>query len=194
MRSLLVTGIAILAAAVPAEQLTLDLRGDVLFASARKLDLIQPRLLAQLKRGSSVAFDFQMSLWVGNRDTVNRRAFERFVVSYDLWEERFAVTTLRKPQARVTGLAAANVGTWCLQNLGLPTPRISAADKLWVRLDVRAAENRQEVELAADDGLSLSNLIEVFSRGTKAGESRWSLESGPVAVATLRAREAEKNP
>jgi hypothetical protein len=59
---------------------------------------------------------------------------------------------------------------------------------------VRAAENRQEVELAADDGLSLSNLIEVFSRGTKAGESRWSLESGPVAVATLRAREAEKNP
>lgn len=192
MRSFLVTGIAILAAAVPAEQLQLDLRGDTLFASARKLDLIQPRLLAQLKRGSTIAFDFQMSLWVGNRETVSRRSFERFVVSYDLWEERFAVMTIRKPQARATGLSAANVGSWCLQNLGLSTPRLGGGDRVWVRLDVRAAENRQDVELAADDGLSLTNLIEVFSRGSKAGEARWTLESGPVSVATLRAREAEK--
>ena len=194
MRAFLASGIAILAAAVPAEQLTLDLRGDQLFAAARKLDLIQPRLLAQLKRGSTVAFDFQLSLWVGSHDTVSRRAFERFVVSYDLWEERFAVTTLRKPQARVTGLAAQNVAGWCLQNLGMPTPRLTPADKMWVRLDVRAAENRRDVELSGDEGLSLTNLIEVFSRSANSGEARWNLESGPILFATLRAREAEKNP
>ena len=193
MRALLVSGIAILVAAVPAEQLMLDLRGDLLFASARKLDIIQPRLLAQLKQGSTVAFDFQLALWVGDRSTVSRRTFERFVVSYDLWEERFAVTTLRKPQARATGLAAANVGAWCLQNLGLPSPKLVPADKLWIRLDVRAVENRRDVDLAAEDGLSLTNLIEVFSRGAKSGESRWNLESGPIAFAALRAREAERN-
>jgi len=194
MRAFLVSGIAILAAAVPADQLTLDLRGDLLFASARKLDLIQPRLLSQLKRGSSVAFDFQLSLWVGNREAVNRRAFERFVVSYDLWEERFAVATLRKPQARAAGLTAESVGPWCLRNLGLPAPRLTAADKLWVRLEVRAVENRREVELSGEEGLNLSNLIEVFSRNAKSGEARWSLESGAIQFATLRAREAEKTP
>ncbi len=182
-----------LVAAVPAEQLTLDLRGDMLFASTRKLELIQPRLLAQLKQGSTVAFDFQLALWVGDKSTVSRRAFERFVVSCDLWEERFAVTTLRKPQARATGLAAGGVGTWCLQNLGLPSPKLMPADKLWVRLDVRAVENRREVDLSAEEGLNLTNLIEVFSRGVKAGEPRWSLESGPIPFATLRAREAKKN-
>jgi hypothetical protein len=194
MRSLLVTGIAILAAAVPAEQLTLDLRGDMLFASARKLDLIQPRLLAQLKQGATVAFDFQLSMWVGNRNTESRRTFERFVVSYDLWEERFAVTTLRKPQARATGMVASSVGAWCLQNLGLPAPKLNPADKMWVRLDVRTVENRRDVEVSPEEGLSLASLVEVFSRGAKSGESRWSLESGPVSFATLRAREVEKNP
>jgi hypothetical protein len=194
MRAILVTGIAILAAAVPAEQLTLDLRGDMLFASARKLDLIQPRLLAQLKQGATVAFDFQLALWVGNRDTVSRRTFERFVVSYDLWEERFAVTTLRKPQTRATGMVAASVGAWCLQNLGLPAPKLNPADKMWVRLDVRTVENRRDVEVSPEEGLSLASLVEVFSRGAKSGESRWTLESGPVSFATLRAREAEKNP
>lgn len=194
MRSLLVSGIAILAAAVPAEQLSLDLRGDLLFASARKLDLIQPRLLSQLKQGATVAFDFQLALWVGDHSSVSRRAFERFVVSYDLWEERFAVTTLRKPQARATGLQAAHIGAWCLQNLGLPSPRLVPADKLWLRLEVRAVENRHDVELTPEDGLSLTSLIEVFSKGAKSGEARWTLESGPISFATLRAREAEKNP
>jgi hypothetical protein len=194
MRSFLISGIAILAAAVPAEQLTLDLHGDLLFASARKLDLIHPRLLSQLKQGATVAFDFQLALWVGDRSAVSRRAFERFVVSYDLWEERFAVTTLRKPQARATGLLAANVGTWCLQNLGLPSPKLAPADRLWVRLDVRAVENRRDVDLSSEDGLSLTSLIEVFSKGAKSGESRWILESGPISFATLRAREAERTP
>jgi len=193
MRALLVSGIAVLVAAVPADQVTLDLRGDLMFASVRKLDLIQPRVLAQLKQGQTVAFDFQISLWVGDRATVSRRSFERFVVSYDLWEERFAVSTLRKPQARATGLAAAGVGPWCLQNLGLPAPKLNPADNLWVRLDVRAVENRREVDLSAEDGLSVANLIELFSRAAKSGESRWSLESGPISLATLRAREAERN-
>ncbi len=194
MRAFFAAGVAILAAAVPAEQLTLDLRGDTIFASARKLDLIQPRLLAQLKRGGTVAFDFHLALSVGDRATVSRRAFERFVVSYDLWEERFAVTTLRKPQTRVAGLAGGGVANWCLQNISLPLPRITPGDKLWMRLEVRAAENRREVDLSPEDGLSLATLVEAFSRGAKSGETQWSLDSGPVSLATLRAREAEKNP
>ena len=194
MRACLVSGIAILAAAVPAEQLTLDLRGDTIFASARKLDLIQPRLLAQLKRGGTVAFDFHLALSVGERAAVSRRAFERFVVSYDLWEERFAVTTLRKPQTRVMGLAGGGVANWCLQNISLPLPRTASGDKLWMRLEVRAAENRREVDLSPEDGLSLATLVEALSRGAKSGDAQWSLDSGPVSLATLRAREAEKHP
>ncbi len=194
MRAFFAAGVAILAAAVPAEQLTLDLRGDTIFASARKLDLIQPRLLAQLKRGGTVAFDFHLALSVGDRATVSRRAFERFVVSYDLWEERFAVTTLRKPQTRVAGLGGGGVANWCLQNISLPLPRIAPGDKLWMRLEVRAAENRREVNLSPEEGLSLATLVEAFSRGVKSGETQWSLDSGPVSLATLRAREAEKNP
>lgn len=193
MRSLLVSGLALLAAAVPAEQLMLDLRGDALFASARQLDLIQPRLLHQLKNGGTVAFDFHLALWVDTRNTVSRRSFERFVVSYDLWEEKFAVASLRKPQVRITGLASGAISNWCLQQVAVPTPRLEAANKVWVRLDVRAAEGRRELEMAGDEGLSLHNLVELLSRPGRAGEARWTLESGAVTLATLRARAAERS-
>lgn len=192
MRSLLVSGLALLVAAVPAEQLMLDLRGDALFASARQLDLIQPRLLKQLKNGGTVAFDFHLALWVDTRNTVSRRAFERFVVSYDLWEEKFAVASLRKPSVRATGLASGAVSNWCLQQLAVPTPRLDTAGKVWVRLDVRAAENRRDVEAPEDEGLSLANLVELLSRPGRAGEARWTLDSGAVTLAALRARAAER--
>lgn len=195
MRSFVVSGLALLAAAVPAEQLMLDLRGDLIFTTARHLDLIQPRLLKQLKNGGTVAFDFHLGLWSGatKGNTAARRSFERFVVSYDLWEEKFAVASLRKPQVRAAGLAGAAISNWCLQQVALPTPpRLEAGEKVWVRLDVRAVENRRDVDLTADEGMSLTNLIEVFSRTGRAGESRWTLESGAVPIATLRARAAEQ--
>ena len=86
------------------------------------------------------------------------------------------------------------MANWCLQNISLPLPRITPGDKLWMRLEVRAAENRREVNLSPEEGLSLATLVEAFSRGVKSGETQWSLDSGPVSLATLRAREAEKNP
>lgn len=182
--------LALFVAAVPAGQLSLSLHGDALFASSRQLDLIQPRLLAKLKQGGTVAFDFQLSLWVGSSNLVNRRAFERFVVSYDLWEERFAVTTLRSTPARANGLSAANVGAWCLQNLSVPMPKSPAAEQVRVKLEVRAAENRRDLELSPEEGVSLTQLIDVFSQRSRGGEARWTLESAPVTVAALRARES----
>ncbi|MBM3798112.1 MAG: hypothetical protein FJW31_29665 [Acidobacteria bacterium] len=155
--------IALFVAAVPAGQLSLDLRGDALFASSRQLNLIQPRLLAKLKQGATVAFDFQLSLWVGSSTTVSRRALERFVVSYDLWEERFAVTTLRGTPVRATGLAVGNVANWCLPSLSLPMPKLQTADQVRVKLEVRAAENRRDLELSPEEGVSLTQLIDVFS-------------------------------
>ena len=192
MRSLLVSGLALLVAAVPAEQLMLDLRGDALFASARQLDLIQPRFLKQLKNGGTVAFDFHLALWVDTRNSVSRRSFERFVVSYDLWEERFAVASLRKPTVRATGLSSGAISNWCLQQVAVPTPRLDHAGTVWVRLDVRAAENRREIEPADDEALSLASLVELLSRPGRAGEARWTLESGAVTLAALRARAAEQ--
>ncbi|MCC6539066.1 MAG: hypothetical protein IT162_16050 [Bryobacterales bacterium] len=182
--------LALLVAAVPAGQLSLDLRGDTLFASSRQLNLIQPRLLAKLKQGGTVAFDFQLSLWVGSSTMVSRRAFERFVVSYDLWEERFAVTTLRGTPVRATGLAAANVANWCLQNVSLPMPKLQTADEVRVKLEVRAAENRRDLELSPEEGVSLTQLIDVFSQRSRGGEARWTLDSTPVTLAALRARES----
>ena len=40
-------------------------------------------------------FDFQLTLWVGTRASVFDRTLQRFVVSYDLWEEKFSIVKQR---------------------------------------------------------------------------------------------------
>jgi hypothetical protein len=179
--------LASIAAAISADPIQLRLRGDSLFASAPRLDLLQPKLLARLKGGGTVAYDFQLSLWVGTRNTARRRSFERFVVSYDLWEEKFAVTNLRKPRTAVAGLASNGIAAWCLDNISLGAAGVGPQEQIWVGLDVRSVDQRHEIEEAEREGFNLNSLIEMLSRPARSGESRWSLQTGPVRLADLRA-------
>jgi len=175
-----------------ADSLRLRLSGDQLFVSAARIELLKPpAVLERLKNGSTVAFDFHLSLWVGSRTSVRRRAFERFVVSYDLWEEKFAVTNLRKPRASAAGLTEREVETWCLDRISLPAVRLSRDEKVWARLEIRAVDPRQDDALFRSEGVSVTDLVELISRPGRRDEPRWSFESGAVSAAGLL-REAGK--
>jgi hypothetical protein len=193
MRSVaLVLSLSSVAGAVlQADSLNVRLRGDRLFVSVPRMDLLGGPVLSRLKNGTSVAFDFHLALWVGNRGSVRRRAFERFVVSYDLWEERFAVTNLRKPRASASGLAEREVESWCLDKIALPAVDLSREKVLWAKLEVRAVEPARDAELFDSNGISLSNLVELLSRPARRDESRWSFESGAIQVAGLRREESQ---
>lgn len=91
--------------------------GSVRFLAGRPLE--------QLKVGAAVPFDLQLTLWSGS--AVVGRAAGRFVVSYDLWEERFSVAHLgpdgRNAAESARGQTAGDAESWCLRRLRVPAPR-----------------------------------------------------------------------
>lgn len=175
-----------------ADSLKLRLRGEQLFVSTQRIDLLEPEaIMSRLRSGSTVAFDFHLALWVGTKNNLRRRSFERFVVSYDLWEEKFAVTNLRKPRSSAAGLSKKQIETWCLDKIALPAVNLTGESNVWAKLEIRTVDPRQDEALFRSEGISVTDLVELISRPGRKDEPRWAFESGAVRVTDL-VREAER--
>jgi hypothetical protein len=153
--------------------------------STRKLHFISGKTLERLRNGISVPFDFQLTISAGAKTNTLARAFERFVVSYDLWEEKFSVVRWRDRKSSQR-LSATQAESWCLDNLSVPEAGVPAAANLWARLEVRSAETRDQIAASGGDGISLTTLIDIFSRPARAQQERLALETGPFRLADLR--------
>jgi hypothetical protein len=174
---------------LPAQDVSVRISGDQLQISARDFHFLAGKPLERMRNGSAVPFDIQVSLLTDNRQTVLRRSFERFVISYDLWEEKYSVTRMRSERSSASHLSAAAAEAWCVERFSLETAGLPNDKPIWVRLDVRAQEAREALPLEADGGLSLATLIELFSRtGKSLGAQHWRAESKPVRLADLRRR------
>ena len=83
--------------------LRLRLDENYLRVSAPHLHFLTGRPLERLKNGSSVLYSVQLGLSSDQFATVERRSFDRFVISYDIWEEKFSAVRLgaaSSPQPR----------------------------------------------------------------------------------------------
>lgn len=179
--------LALFVTTLPAgDGLTVHLRNGEISVSTARLEVIGDSVLTRLKSGSSVAFDFHLALWSGTRSNLRRRAFERFVVSYDLWEEKYAVTGLRKPKLSATRLSPEAVGPWCVRQIKLANVDLAPDERVWVQLDVRAVDPKQDAGLFDSEGVSLVNLVELLSRPARRDGLRWTRESGALRVAELK--------
>jgi hypothetical protein len=173
-------------AALPGQEVAVRIAGNHLRISAPKLHFLSGKPLENLRNGATVAFDIQVSILGDGRQSVLRRSFERFVVSYDLWEERFSVTRMRSSRASASHLTAAAAEAWCLDGFSFPVAELPRSNPFHVRVDVRAQNGRQREE-EQDDGLSLASLIELFSRPARTGDAmQWRAESKPLSVSDLQ--------
>ena len=115
-----------------------------------------------------------------------RRGFERFVVSYDLWEEKFSATRMRTARTSASHLTAEAAESWCLDHLSVPAGGLTTDKPVYVRLDVRAQEPKERRPVDEDEGISLARLIDIFSR---AGNPA----SGNAVASRIRARSNLQN-
>lgn len=164
--------------------------GAQLRAAAPALRFLSGRSLDMIRNGRAVTYDFQLSLTVPGQAA--RRAVERFVISYDLWEERFSVTRLSSTASlrrTAANLTQAAVEAWCLEHLLLPTDGLASDRPLPIVLEVRAQDPEQPApEPLRDSGISLSALIEIFSRPARAQQQRWRIEHAPVRLDAIRGK------
>jgi hypothetical protein len=173
-----------------AEELILRAQGGRLDFSAPRLHYITGRPLARLRNAEPVAFDFQVTLSAANKTNVIKQNTARFVISYDLWEERFAVTKTTPARKTASHLTANEAEVWCVQEMSLDLNGVAANQPLYASMDIRAVEE-SETRLfgrgnITDAGISLTSLLERFSRPSKSTQPHWNLEVGPITLEQLR--------
>lgn len=172
--------------AVQAQALKARLDGSRLYVTAPQLRLLTDRVRVKLQNGAAVSFHFQLVALPPAGGKPLSEASDLFVLSFDLWEERFAVVQSAAPRRAASHLTAEAAEAWCLENLPIPVPPLAPDSPFVLRLEVRAEEPERDSAANGGPGLSLAGLIEVFSRKTKEPPLRWSAVSGPVRLADLK--------
>ena len=182
-----VTAFVAYALGVSGESITPRWTGDELRIAAPKLHFLTGKPLERLRNGASIPFDFQLTVWPANHNAAMARALERFVISYDLWEEKFSVVRVRNSRRSGSHLSAAAAEAWCLENLAIPSSDLAPDTPIWLKLEVRSGDPRSLTASAStESGISLSNLIEVFSRPTRGAQDHWQMEAGPFKLSDVR--------
>jgi hypothetical protein len=171
------------------DELRPRLAGDTLKVSSANLRLLTGRSLESLKNGSTVTFDFQL-IALNETRIVQAKTVERFVFSYDLWEEKFSVVQLTARDARQSRASAANLipdaaEQWCLERLALAAGTLDRTRQHRLRLEIRADEQRR-ARGTEEPPVSLATLIDVFSRPARREQRSWALETQLFRLDTLR--------
>src|SRR5205823_2833072 len=121
-----------------AEDLLLSFHDNQLQFSAPRIHFLAGKPLERLHNAAEVPFDFQVTLFSGTRTHTLRQERSRFVVSYDLWEEKFSVTKLTGARKSAGHLSAEAAEAWCLEQMPMDSAGLRADEEFWVRFDIRA--------------------------------------------------------
>ena len=177
--------VVVAAAVLLAQQgtLTVERQGDRLHLSARNVHLLEGTPLEQLKNGAALPYVFSVTIQPAAGGGRFPRLEERFVVSYDLWEERFAVVQTGRPRRTVSHLTAAAAETWCLDSLRPGVPAVPAEKTFVVKLLCSVVPDE---EPQSGEGFTLSALIDFFSRKDATAPPHWELLSAPLRLADLK--------
>ncbi len=180
------TALAILGGGLFAQSIAVRLDSGHLRISAPQMHFLSGKPLERLHNGSSVVYAVQATLLGDQKTSVLHRSAGRFAVSYDLWEEKFAVVRLGKPGQSATHLSAAASESWCLNNLAVPAPSLAPDLPFWLRLEVRAEDPREAAAGDDEPAFNLARLVELFSRPPRRDQPRWQEETGPLRLRDLQ--------
>ena len=164
-----------------AQALTVEAVGDVLRIRAPGLSFLKGDPLIRLRDGRSVRVELAALVLPGPGQPAAAAVRRVFALSYDLWEERFAVTVLDARSQSVSHLALAAAEAWCVEQLVVPLNAIGALGRdvpFWIRLEYNVLDGDGGPG-SPDGGYTLQGLIDLLSRRRKTDSSSHALEAGP---------------
>lgn len=176
-------GLLCLPAPGQSPSLIVERRGNQLHLSAPQFHFLAGKPLERLNNGASVTYVLVATLAAGSTTTVRQQ--ERFILSYDLWEEKFSVVQGGSPGRSASHLTAAAAESWCLDGLLLALPALGPEKPFTVKLECSYVDS-ESVSGESSPGLTLAGLIDVFSRKKKEEPLRWEVFSGPLRLMDMK--------
>jgi hypothetical protein len=174
----------LLSATIGAQAVTVRRSGDNVIVRAPAFTFIKGEPLARLKDGRSVRIDLTLAILPKEGAARVAEVQQSFVLSYDLWEERFAVAHAGPPPRSSAYLTAAAAEAWCLDQLMVPITAMGSLGKdgpFWIRLEYRIQDG-DAASRPSDGADTLQGMIDALSRRRKAGELTHSIEAGPFRI------------
>ena len=167
-----------------AQTLTVRTVSETLHVRSSGLGFIAGPVLDRLQDGRSIRVDFELTVLEKPRGAVVARGQQSFNLSFDLWEQRFAVTRVGSMPRSISHLTARAAEDWCLDNVTVPLTsmaRLGRDTPFWVRVDYRVQE-RSPTQGAEDSTFTLQTLIDVLSRRREDQDKAKSVEAGPFRI------------
>ena len=167
------------------QSVTVATVGDALHLRAPEFRFLEGRVLSRLRDGRSVRIDFDLDVRSTRDGPTVTRTRQGFNVSFDLWEERFAVTRIGTPARSVSHLTSNGAEAWCLDNLTVPVAAIGRLGRdapFWVKLVYRVQDDASRRGPEADAPFSIRSLIDALSRRRQDDEPGSTLEAGPFRL------------
>ena len=92
----------------------------------------------------------------------------------------------RSRRTSISHLSREATENWCLDNLTLDRAALPADRPFWVQLDLRAEDPQDQLGIVGEAGISITRLIDLFSRPPRDKQPRWNLHNGPYRMSDLR--------
>ncbi len=170
-----------------ANPLSIVYEGDDLRPVVQNLHFLTGKPLERLQDAEKVVFASWLSLYTIDQSVPFRQAFGRYVVSYDIWEQKFMVaipSQAARPRDNMTSLDAEK---WCLENLAISASGLAPDRPFFLRLELRTEQRRELSSVLDDPGISLVKAAaELFSRKPRPDEPHWGpFESGRLRLSEL---------
>jgi hypothetical protein len=169
-------------AAPPVRTVWTSRRGDMLHVRASGVEFVAGPPLARLKDGRSIRVDLTAATAPEANAPFELRTQAQAVLSYDLWEERFAVARVDVKRS-ISHLTARDAEAWCLEQLVFPVSALrTQSAAFWMRLTYRLQDEDQPAAQEDPGGFTLRGLIDRFSR--RAASEVWAdtIVSGPIRI------------
>lgn len=171
--------------ALEAQSVSINHVGDAVAVRAPGFTFIKGEPLARLKDGLTVRADLALLILPKAGAASVAQTRQTFLLSYDLWEERFAVTHVRTPRRSAAYLTAAAAEAWCLEQLTVPVSDLGALGKdqpFWIRLEYHILDSDPSPSDNGAGSDTLQGLIDALSRRRKEQEWTHAIDAGPFRL------------
>ena len=169
---------------VSAQAVSVEAVGTVLQIRAPGFSFLKGEPLARLRDGRTVRVELVAMVLPGPRKSPAATTRRIFAVSYDLWEERFAVTPADARAKPVSHLGLSAAEAWCVAQLVIPLSALGDMGRglpFWIQLEYRMLESDGASD-SSNSGYTLEALIDLLSRRRKTETSSHILEAGPFKM------------
>ena len=171
---------------VPAsgQPLSVTVAGDVVRIHAAGWTFLDGEPVDRLKDGRTVRVEIAAIALAAPGKAPVAAVRRIFSLSYDLWEERFAVAVAGARAASVSHLTAAAAEAWCVEQLAIPLASLAPLHdpRFWIRLECRILDGDGTTDADESEGLTLQRIIDTLSRRRKNDTPARAVEGGPFRL------------